>query len=185
MSRRRMRTQAEWKVEALGRVAPPQTPPAGGGDGGGPYIPGGGAKTGRQPLLQLPRRLVGEGDGQHLPGPGGLHGAQPPDPRLVRPAELLRKVLQEGELLLPGVLRHLGAVAAPAIGQKVVDPLDQHRGLAAAGARQQQQGPLGGEGGLELGRVEPPEVPGDGAAPGGDVAFLKGHAIASFRQFSS
>ena len=172
-------------LEAQVLDVPPQDPHTGGVEGGGPDLVGGGPQPGRQPLLQLSRRLVGEGDGQHLPGPGGVHGAEPPDPGLVRPAERLREVFQEGQVLLRGVLRHLGAVAAPTVGQKVIDSLDQHRGLAAARTRQQQEGSLRGEGGLLLGLVEPPEVPGDGLPPGGDVAFLKGHAIASFRQFSS
>ena len=164
---------------------PPQDANAGGVESGGPDLVGGRPQPGSQALLQLPRRLVGEGDGQHLPGPGGIHGAEPPDARLVGPAALLREVFQEEEVLLRGSLRHLLAVAAPTVGQKVVDPLDQHRGLAAAGACQQEQRPLCGESRLPLGVIELPEVPGNGRAPGGDVAFLKGHAIASFRQFSS
>ena len=61
MSRRRIRTQAEWKVEAQTSLAV-------------------GAQPGGQPVLQLPCRLVGEGDGDDLPGPGRVHGAEPPGP---------------------------------------------------------------------------------------------------------
>ena len=59
MSRRRMRTQAEWKVEAQMSLA-------------------GWAQHPLQPLLQLPGSLVGEGDGQDGPGGGGLQAAQLP-----------------------------------------------------------------------------------------------------------
>ena len=51
--------------------------------------------------------------------------------------------------------RHLFRIASSAVGQQVVHPLDQHRGLAAAGARQQQQRTLRGHGSLALHGVQP------------------------------
>ena len=152
---------------------PPQDADAGGMEGGGPHIVGGGAKTGRQPLLQFSRRLVGKGDGDDLPGPGGVHGAEPVDtPHLVT-VWPIREVLQKIQILLRGPVGDLVAVAAPAIGQQVIDPLDQHRGLAAARPRQQQEGPLGGHGPLTLHGVQSGQIPGDHRFPGGHIALFK------------
>ena len=163
--------------EVLGKAQPVNVPPedadAGGVEGGGPDIVCHGAQAGGQAVLQLPGGLVGEGDGDDLPGPGRVHGAQPPGPVEVQGGGGLREGFQEGQVLLRRVLRDEVGVAAPAIGQQVVDPLDQNGGLSAARPRQEEQGPLGGHGGLALGVVQPPEVPGDDPFPGGYVALLE------------
>ena len=156
MSRRRMRTQAEWKVEA-------QTPSASG------------------PSRADPRRLVGEGDGQDLPGPGRVHGAKPLRPVEVQGGGVLREALQEGQVLLRGLRGDEVGVAAPAVGQEGVDPLDEDGGLAAARPGQEEEGPLGGHGGFSLHGVQPAEVPGDDVPPGGDVALVEVvHSVTSF-----
>ncbi|CDC73664.1 putative uncharacterized protein [Oscillibacter sp. CAG:155] len=160
-------------VEADAVDVPPEDTHAGRVERGGPDVLRRRAQPGRQTLLQLPRRLIGKGDGQDLPGPGHVHGAKahrPPPGLLI---QLLRQVFQKAEVLLRSPVRHLVAVAATAVGQKVVHPLDQHRGLAAAGPRQQQQRPLGGHGGLALHGVEPLEIPGNEGPPGGDVSFVE------------
>ena len=160
-------------VKANAVNVPPQDADAGGVERGGPHIVGGGAKTGRQPLLQFSRRLIGEGDGDDLPWPGGVHGTEPVDPANLVTVWPIRKLLQKREVLLRGPVRHLIAVAAPAIGQQVVDPLDQHRGLAAARPRQQQEGSLGGHGPLTLHGVQPGQIPGDHRFPGGHIPLFK------------
>ena len=152
---------------------PPQDADAGGVEGGGPHIVGGGAKTGRQPLLQFSRRLIGEGDGDDLPWPGGVHGTEPVDPADLVTVWPIREVLQKVQILLRGPVGDLVAVAAPAIGQQVVDPLDQHSGLAAARPRQQQEGSLGGHGPLTLHGVQPGQIPGDHRFPGGHIPLFK------------
>ena len=160
-------------VKANAVNVPPQDADAGGVERGGPHIVGGGAKTGRQPLLQFSRRLIGEGDGDDLPGPGGVHGAEPVDPADLIGVGPVREVLQKVQILLRGPVGDLVAVAAPAIGQQVVDPLDQHRGLAAARPRQQQEGSLGGHGPLTLHGVQPGQIPGDHRFPGGHIPLFK------------
>ena len=160
-------------VKANAVNVPPQDADAGGVERGGPHIVGGGAKTGRQPLLQFSRRLIGEGDGDDLPWPGGVHCTEPVDPANLVTVWPIRKLLQKREVLLRGPVRHLIAVAAPAIGQKVVDPLDEHGGLAAARPRQQQEGSLGGHGPLTLHGVQPGQIPGDHRFPGGHIPLFK------------
>ena len=160
-------------VKANAVNVPPQDADAGGVERGGPHIVGGGAKTGRQPLLQFSRRLIGEGDGDDLPWPGGVHGTEPVDPANLVTVWPIREVLQKVQILLRGPVGDLVAVAAPAIGQQVVDPLDQHRGLAAARPRQQQEGSLGGHGPLTLHGVQPGQIPGDHRFPGGHIPLFK------------
>ena len=160
-------------VKAQPVDVPPQDPHAGGVEGGGPDVVGVRPQPGGQPVFQFPRRLVGEGDGDDLPGPGHVHGAEAPGPADV----LLRgpggESLQKPQVLLRGPVGHLLRVAAPAVGQKVIDPLDQHRGLAAAGTCQQEEWALRGHGGLTLHGVQPLKVLGDDRPPGGDVALLE------------
>ena len=160
-------------VKANAVNVPPQDADAGGVERGGPHIVGGGAKTGRQPLLQFSRRLIGEGDGDDLPWPGGVHGTEPVDPANLVTVWSIREVLQKVQILLRGPVGDLVAVAAPAIGQQVVDPLDQHRGLAAARPRQQQERSLGGHGPLTLHGVQPGQIPGDHRFPGGHIPLFK------------
>ena len=142
-------------------------------EGGGPHIVGGGSKAGRQPLLQFSCRLVGEGDGDDLPWPGGVHGTEPVDPADLVTVWPIREVLQKVQILLRGPVGDLVAVAASAIGQQVVDPLDQHSGLAAARPRQQQEGTLGGHGPLTLHGVQSGQIPGDHRFPGSHIPLFK------------
>ena len=160
-------------VEADAVNVPPQDADAGRVERGGPDIVGGRPQPGRQTLLQLPRRLVGKRDGNDLPWAGHSHGAKPMGPLRLRLAGPLRELLQKREVLLRGPIRHLVAVAAPAIGQKVVNPLDEHGGLTAAGACQQQQRPLRGHGPLPLHGVQPGQIPGDDRLSGRRVALFK------------
>ena len=160
---------------------PPQDTDTGGVESGGPDIVCHGPQTGRQAVLQLPRRLVGEGDGNDLPGTGHVHGAQAAGPLRVRRLRALRKILQKRQVLPGGPLRHLLAVAAPAVGQQVVDPLNEDRGFAAASPRQQEQRSLRGHGCLALHGVQAPEILGNDRLPGGDVAFVEiSHMFTSF-----
>ena len=124
-----------------------------------------------QPLLQLPGGLVGEGDGDDGPGGGPVHGAQPLSPLPVLRGRIPGEALQEGQILVRGPLRHLPGVAAPAEGQQVVHPVNQHGGLAAARAGQQQKGPLRGQHGLLLGGVHMLVPLGDHRPAGGDIAI--------------
>ena len=160
-------------VKANAVNVPPQDADAGGVEGGGPDVIGGGAQPGRQPLLQFSRRLIGEGDGDDLPGPGHIHGAEPVDPADLIGVGPVREVFQKIQVLLRSPVGDLVAVAATAVGQKVVDPLDQHGGLAAARPRQQQEGSLGGHGPLTLHGVQPGQIPGDHRFPGGHIPLFK------------
>ncbi len=152
---------------------PAQDADAGGVEGGGPDVPGGCAAHPLQPLLELTGGLVGKGDGDHRPGGRRLHGAQTPGPLPVLRLRPLREGLQEEEVLLPGPLRDLPAVAAPAEGEQVVHAVDEHGGLAAASPRQQEQRPLGGQHGLALAGVHARVAPGDDRLAGGDVSCGK------------
>ena len=110
--------------------------------------------------------------------PGGVHGTEPVDPANLVTVWPIREVLQKVQILLRDPVGDLVAVAAPAIGQQVVDPLDQHRGLAAARACQQQEGTLGGHGPLTLHGVQPGQIPGDHRFPGGHIPLFKiSHAV--------
>ena len=160
-----------FKTDAVN--VPPQDADAGGVEGGGPDVVGGRAKTGRQPVLQLPGRLVGKGDGNDFPWTGDIHGAEPVDPTDLVGVRPLRKMLQKVQICLCGPVRHLVAVAAPAVSQQVIDPLDQHGGLAAAGAGQQQKRAFRGHGSLPLHGVQPGKVTGDDRFPGGNISLFK------------
>ena len=168
-------------VEADAVNVPPQDADAGGVKGRGPDVVGHGAQSGRQTVLQFPCRLVGEGDGDDLPGPGHIHGAEPVGPVDLKALRMLRKVLQELQVLRSRPFGDEAGVAAPAVGQQVVDPLDQDGGLAGAGACQQQQRSLGGHGSLALHGIQPPQIRRDDGFPGGDVSFIEvSHMFTSF-----
>ena len=142
-------------------------------EGGGPDVVGHGTQTGCQTVFQLPRRLVGKGDGDDLPGAGHVHSAQTAGTVHFQGLRALRKILQKSQILLRGPLRRLLTVAAPAVGQEVVDPLDQDGGFSAAGPRQQEQRPLRSHGGLALHGIQPTKVLGDNRLPGGGVPFVE------------
>ena len=133
---------------------PAQDAHAGGVEGGRPHVPGGGAQHLFQPGLQLPGGLVGEGDGDDGPGGGGVHRAQPVGLKPALGGGMGGVFGQEGQVVRRHPLRHLQAVRPPAIADEVGHPVDEHRGLARARPRQQQQGSLGGQHGLSLLGVE-------------------------------
>ena len=160
-------------VKADAVNVPPQNADAGGVEGGGPHVVGGRPQPGCQTVFQLSRRLVSKGDGDDFPGLRHIQGAEPVDPAHLIGVRMLREMLQKVQICLRGPVRHLLTVTAPAVGQQIVNPLDQHGGLAAAGAGQQQQRPLGGHGSLPLHGVQPGQIPGDDRLPGGGVSLFK------------
>ena len=147
---------------------PPQDAHTGGVEGSRPDVVGCRAQHLFQPLLQLPRRLVGKGDGQNGPGGGGLHLAQAhlALPLLPGGGPLLGVPLEKGQVIRRHPVGHLGAVGAPPVPHQVGHPVDQHGGLAAAGPRQQQQRPLGGQRRLLLLGIQADKIPGDGRPAG-------------------
>ena len=145
---------------------PPQDADAGGVEGGRPHVTGLLPQHALQPLLQLVGGLVGKGDGQHLPGASRLHRAQVLHQRALLRRGLGGIRLQKRHLILGDGDGDLVGVAAPAIAQQVGHPVDQHRGLAAARARQQQKRPLGGHGALLLHVVQIGVIQGNGLPPG-------------------
>ena len=134
MSRRRMRTQAEWKVEA------------------------------QMPSAWSPRRAA-------------RRSLSSPAAWLVKVMAMISQVLGEGlqevQVLFLRVVGDEAGVAALAVGEEVVDALDEDGGLPAPGPGQEEEGTLGGHSGLALHGVEPLEVPGDHRLAGGDIALLK------------
>ncbi|MPM55465.1 hypothetical protein SDC9_102262 [bioreactor metagenome] len=167
------------KADALN--IPPQNAHAGGVEGGGPDVVCLQPQTVRQTGFQLARRLVGKGDGDDLPRTGRVHGAKPHRPPLLLLLRVVGEALQKQKVLLRRVLGNLVAVAAPAIGQQVVYPLNENGGFAGPGPRQQKQRSLGGHGGLPLHGVQPPKVPGDKGFPGGNKTLVEiSHMFTSF-----
>ena len=79
---------------------PPKNPDTGGVEGGGPDVVGHRPQTGREALLQFPRRLVGKGDGDNLPGPGHIYGAQTVSPVKLQIRRPVRKRLQKVDVFL-------------------------------------------------------------------------------------
>ena len=140
---------------------------AGGVEGHGPHVQGLGPQHGLQAAFQLSGGLVGEGDGDDVPGRGGVHPAE-----VQRPGRQLAgfgALLQIGHVLLAHPVGDLLALGGGPEPQQVGDPVDKYRGLAAAGPRQQQQRPLGGEDGLALPVVEPGKASGDQFVSGGQI----------------
>ena len=148
--------------EALGEAqpvgVPPQHPHTGGVEGGGVHVRAHLlAQHSGQTGLQLPCRLVGEGDGQHVPGTGVLVPQQTLQPGSKGRAGFHRG-LQSCQLCFahrPG--QPVGAMGL-AEADDVGDTVDQHGGLAAARARQNQERALDGKHGLFLYRVQPAKL---------------------------
>ena len=107
-----------------------------------------------QPFFQFACRLVGKSDGDDLPGPGYIHCAQVHDVF----GHIGLGVRQIGrhrlQIDVGGPRRGTGVFVAPAVLQQVDDPVDEHSGLAAARASQQQQRALGAKHRLPLLVVE-------------------------------
>ena len=145
-------SKAGRKADAL--CIPAQNPHAGRVEGGSVdiaahFFPQHSLET----LLELPRRLVGEGDGQHIPGAGRFHTHhrhQGTGQRLAAEngrSQLLQIVPGDRAAQLPGTV---GAAKADDVGNAV----DQHRGFAGTGARQNQQRSLRGKNRLLLHGVQ-------------------------------
>ena len=95
---------------------------------------------------------------------------------------MFRVAFQERQIIRRHPFGDLQAVRPPAVADQVGHPMDEHRGLARPGPRQQQQGPLGGEDGAALFRVEVWVVQGnDLPAEAAEFQFLFGreHSIKS------
>ena len=144
----------EGAVKAQLLDVPAQNLHAGGVEGGGPHVVGGGAQHPLQPLLQLPGRLVCEGDGDDGPGHGGLQLTQPFRLRFAVGERVGGIGLQKGQVVLGHPAGHLVRVRAPAVFHQIGDAVDEHGGLAATRSGQQQQGAFRGQGGSALLRVQ-------------------------------
>ena len=143
-------------------------------EGGRPDVVCVGANGRFQPLFQLPGGLVGKGDGDDLPGHGGLQGAEKSGPALVLlgGVQIFGILGQELEVGVGHIVGNLPAVGPSAVLQQVGDAVNKHRGLAAAGAGQQEEGTLGGEDTFQLAGVQIAEFPGDHAAAKGREGSL-------------
>ena len=103
--------------------------------------------------LDLPRRLVGEGDGEDLIGLCGIESE-----RAERRVELLlwrvflcrERFKRFGERAEDVLRRQEGGMVGVAEAHEKRDALDEHGGLAAAGAGKHQKRPFGMEDGLAL-----------------------------------
>ena len=94
---------------------------------------------------------------------------------------VLREALQKGQVILSSPFGDEIGVAAPAIGQQIVDPLNEHSGFSGPCAGQQQQRALRGHGGLALHGIQACQVPGDNGLSGGNIAFFEvSHMFTSF-----
>ena len=122
-SRRRMRTQAEWKVQAQMSFAP------------SPSI-----RSSRS--FSSPAALLVKGDGKDAPG---RHRVQRRDALCLRSA-----FAEYGQLFLVRVGGKLVAVPGLAVFQKIGNAVDEYRGFSAARARQNQQRALRGHHCLNL-----------------------------------
>ena len=163
-------------------AVPAEDAHAGGVEGGGPDVPGGGAQHLFQTVLQLAGGLVGEGDGDDGPGGGGLQRAQPVRPQLLLPGGSGHEASQKFHIPGSDPVGHLGRVGTPAVADEVGHPVDEHRGLAGACARQQQQGAFGGQSGFLLFAVQGSVVEGDGLPPQAaevQLLFVCQHGIRS------
>ena len=135
---------------------------AGGVEGTGPDLVGGGAEHPLQTLLQLPGGLVGKGDGKDRPGRRRLQLTQPLGTLLPPGVGRSGIALQKGYILRRDPFGHFHAVRAPTVFHQVGDAVDQHGGLAAACPCQQQQRPFRGQHGLLLLLVHLIKIMGDG-----------------------
>ena len=103
-------------------------------EGAGPDVVCVLAQHGLQPRLEFPGGLVGEGDGEDAPRLHPIPGG--------KASGLLPALPQNCKLRLVRVGGDLVAVARAAVSEQVCDAVDEHRGFAAARAREDQQRPL-------------------------------------------
>ena len=127
---------------------------------------------GAQPGFQLPGRLVGKGDGHHVPAADRLAAHHP-----VQPGGHVGAGHDGGaqgpQVLVGGGPGGIAAAVGAAEPDQIGDPVDQHGGLAAARAGQDQQRPAGGKDGLPLHLVQPAELFFNVGVPEGAKFFLK------------
>ena len=142
-------------------------------EGGGEHlvpflIPQHGAQAG----FQLPGGLVGKGDGHDVPAAGGLAAHHP-----VQPGGHVGAGHDGGaqgpQVLVGGGPGGVIAAVGAAEPDQVGDAVDQHGGLAAARAGQDQQRPAGGKDGLPLHLVQPAELFFNVRIPKGTKFFLQ------------
>ena len=131
---------------------PPQDAQAGGVEGVRPDRGGGFlvVQRGGQALAQLARGFVGEGDRDDLPGLGRVHGAQLLGARAVFRFGVGQIFGQEQQVFFGRACGRVLARQPLSEAQDIDDAVDEHRGLAAARARQDEQGAFGSEHGLAL-----------------------------------
>ena len=115
-------------------------------EGAGPDVIGLRPQHPFQPLFQFPRRLVGEGDGQDAPGGHRVQGRHA--------LGLFPACQQNFQLPFIGIGGHFVAVPRPAVFQQIGNAVNEHRGLAAARSRQDQQRPFRGQHRLPLHGVQ-------------------------------
>ena len=145
---------------------------AAGVEGGGPHLVAALAQHLAQAGLQLPGSLVCKGDSHYTPGRAGGHAK--PGTDNVWQLAVKEVAFTQFDILWGEVLAHQRAVVGLAIADDVGNAVDQHGGLAAAGAGQHQEGAFGGEDGLLLAGVHAGEVPLHHLAAQGKQ-FLVGH----------
>ena len=111
-------------------------------EGTGPDIVRVLAQHGLQPRLELPGGLVGKGNGEDAPWLHRIPGGEA--------SGLFPALPQNCKLRLVRVGGDLVAVPRAAVFEQVCDSVNEHRGLAAARAREDQQRPLRRQHGLKL-----------------------------------
>ena len=136
-------------------------------EGHGPDILGFGSQKQGKPVLQLPRRFVGKCDGDDAPRHRRRHRAEAVRPQAVSVGDVFPQAFQESNIRFRHCNGDLLRIAGPAEAHQIGDPVDQHRGLAAAGSGKQQQRALGGQDRLPLHGVELAELSLDVGPPGG------------------
>ena len=144
---------------------PAQDPRAGRMEGHGPDISCLRSQLAFQSVLQLVGCLVGERDGDDAPWLAGIQHAQAVRPVAVFLSWILSIGFEKSAVFLCHALRYLVRVRSAAVTDQILDPVDQHGGLSAAGAGQQQQGALRSEHSLDLPVIQPGKPGSDHAVP--------------------
>ena len=142
------------------------------------------AKSG-QAFAQLVCRLVRECHRQHRPRRGGLKRAEVYHAAALIACRMLGVIFQKCKVVLRRPRRHVRAVAPPPVGQNIRHTVDEHRRLAAARARKQQQRPLGRQHAAALFRVEFCKIPRNGRFSRSGIAGDKiAHIVFTFPDLS-
>jgi len=128
---------------------------------------------GREALTQLVCRLIGKRHRQQRPRRGRFKRAEVHHAAALLRRRVLGIAFQECKIVLRRPLRHVLAVAPAPVGQKVCDAVDEHRRLAAARAREQQQRALGRQHAAALFGVEFCKIPRNGRFSCRGIAGVK------------